>query len=246
MSGPSPSEFALHADLDRDSARREFAAAGRAQLRPFLSDDSAAVLLSHLRGREDWNLVLNAGEKVFEMDRAGQAALTEAQRRELDHRVGLAARSGFQYRFETIRVPDGEPARRRRDTLLDRFALFLSGGEPRDLLREVTGAADIAFADAQATCYRPGDFLTRHDDDVEGKGRRAAYVLGLTEGWRTDWGGLLMFHDAEGDVEQAYLPRFNALTLFAVPQPHSVGVVAPFAGAERFSVTGWLRTGTPA
>ena len=101
----------------------------------------------------------------------------------------------------------------------------------------MTGAADIAFADAQATAYAPGDFLTAHDDNVAGKARRAAYVLGLTPGWRTDWGGLLLFHRDS----TAWVPRFNTLNLFGVPQPHSVSQVASFAGNRRYAVTGWLR-----
>ena len=40
-----------------------------------------------------------------------------------------------------------------------------------DFIRAVTGEARVAFCDAQATRYRPGDILTAHDDDVEGKNR---------------------------------------------------------------------------
>ena len=54
-----------------------------------------------------------------------------------------------------------------------------------------------------------------------------------------------MFHDGEGDVRRGLLPRFNCLNLFAVPQPHSVSLVAPWAGHVRISVTGWLRSGHP-
>ena len=36
------------------------------------------------------------------------------------------------------------------------------------------------------------------------------------------------------------MPRFNALNVFAVPQPHSVSIVSPFAVGARYSVTGWL------
>jgi Rps23 Pro-64 3,4-dihydroxylase Tpa1-like proline 4-hydroxylase len=35
------------------------------------------------------------------------------------------------------------------------------------------------------------------------------------------------------------------LNIFAVPQPHSVTIVAPFAAAARYSVTGWLRMKRP-
>jgi SM-20-related protein len=50
-----------------------------------------------------------------------------------------------------------------------------------------------------------------------------------------------MFIDARGHVTQGLTPAFNALNLFKTPQLHSVSAVAPFAGANRLSVTGWLR-----
>jgi len=95
--------------------------------------------------------------------------------------------------------------------------------------------------DGQATQYLPGHFLTSHDDAVAGKNRVAAYVLSLTPGWRIEWGGLLQFHDGDGDVGLALAPRFNAMHLLRVPQVHSVSFVAPYAGTPRVSVTGWLR-----
>ena len=109
------------------------------------------------------------------------------------------------------------------------------------LLRRIIGDDSIARVDGQATRYLGGHFLTAHDDNVTGKNRVAAYVLSLTPAWRTEWGGLLQFHDNAGDVSGAFAPCFNALHLFRVPQLHSVTYVTPFAGAPRYSVTGWLR-----
>ncbi|MBL8647073.1 MAG: hypothetical protein JNL46_07435, partial [Sphingosinicella sp.] len=54
-------------------------------------------------------------------------------------------------------------------------------------------------------------------------------------------GGLLMFHDENGGISRVLTPAFNSLRVFAVPVPHSVSYVAPFAGKQRVSVTGWLR-----
>jgi Rps23 Pro-64 3,4-dihydroxylase Tpa1-like proline 4-hydroxylase len=233
-------EFALHPALDLDAARATFARDRRVQLAPFLSDASAAALAEDLAVREDWTLVLNAGDKTFEIDRAGQAALSEAQRAGLDARINAAARDGFQFRFESIRVPDDDDARAALDTPLAAFTRFLSSESVRTALRHVTDVRAIDFADAQATRYQAGDFLTGHDDDVAGKHRHAAYVLGLSPRWRTEWGGLLLFHD--GSTVEGWAPQFNALSLFAVPQPHSVSIVTPFAGAPRVSVTGWLRS----
>ena len=55
------------------------------------------------------------------------------------------------------------------------------------------------------------------------------------------WGGLLAFHGADGNVAEAFTPRFNTLNLLKVPTPHSVTQVALSAAADRISVTGWLR-----
>ncbi len=234
-------EFGLHPSIKADRVREAFARDRRVEIAPFLTEAAAAALRDHLLGRDDWRLVLNAGEKVYEIDRPGQAALTPAQREELERRVAASARDGFQYRFESIRVPDDVSERGARATLLDAFATFMSSSPALDLLRQITGVRDIAFADAQATSYGPGHFLTTHDDDVVGKNRRAAYVFGLTTDWRAEHGGLLLFHNGNGDICRGLVPRFNTLNLFAVPQLHSVSYVTPSAPRPRLSVTGWLR-----
>lgn len=106
----------------------------------------------------------------------------------------------------------------------------------------VTNQPQIARADGQLTRYRPGDFIGLHNDvGTETTERLTAYTLGLTRDWRTDWGGQLLFHDDKGDVLRGYIPRFNTLTLFKVPQLHSVAPVAPYAKTPRHSVVGWLR-----
>ena len=101
------------------------------------------------------------------------------------------------------------------------------------------GLAAIQRTDAQATLYRPGDFLTVHDDSIGGHKRLAAYVLNLTPIWRADWGGVLQFLGANGHVEEGYVPCFNALNVFRVPTQHSVSQVALY-GSLRYSITGWF------
>lgn len=239
--GDRSSRFELHPAMDLAACRGEFDRTGRLQIFPFLEGQGAAELLAHIKEREDWKLAVNARDRVFEIDRQARAALSPAQREQLESKIAASATAGFQYRYERIMVADEEAERRNRGSLLEEFALFMSSQPVMEFLRDITGFTDIVFADAQATCYDRGDFLTAHDDAVEGKNRRAAYVFGLTAGWRAEWGGLLMFHDAKGDIERALLPRMNALNLFAVPSQHSVSLVAPFAGRPRYAITGWLR-----
>lgn len=232
--------FAINPAVDVDRAADSFARTGRIHVAEFLAGDGAERLFAYLKDRADWRLLVNQGDKLFELDRVQQAALTPEARRQLDEAVYAAARRGFQYRYETARVPDEAAARAADPTPLNRFATFLST-EAADFLRRITGADDIAFADAQATAYGPGHFLTEHDDGVAGKRRRAAYVFGLSRDWDPDWGGLLTFQTPGSAEAEALIPAFNALNIFRVPQPHSVSFVTPFAPRRRYSVTGWLR-----
>ncbi len=227
---------------DAAALARAFAADGFVHIPDFLAGDCAERLHAMLRARADWRQVVSSESGAVELDRATRAAMTPEQRQALDDAVYARARAGFQFRFETIRVPDSAEARAASADPLAALAAWLSRGEARDFLRTVTGADDIAFADAQATAYSPGDFLTGHDDSIHGKDRRAAYVLGLTPVWRIEWGGLLLFHGADGHVARGLTPGFNSLNLFAVPAMHSVSEVTRAAAYRRYAVTGWLRT----
>lgn len=233
--------FELHPDIDVGRARSDYARLGRAQIAPILSDGAATALLADLRRRDDWMQAINSGERVYESSRAARSEMTDVQRQVLDTAVYAGARSGFQFRYETIRVPDGAAERGARGDPLAALATWLSEGAVRDLLRTITGEAAIDFADVQATAFAPGDFLTAHDDAVAGKRRHAAYVLGLTPEWRAEWGGLLLFHD-DRVVGHGFVPSFNTLNLFRVPQRHSVSEVSRAAPYRRYSVTGWLRS----
>lgn len=118
---------------------------------------------------------------------------------------------------------------------------FLNSPEFLDIGRKVTGFKNISKAEAHATLYTRGHYLTRHVDYGAQDERRAAYVLSLTRGWQPDWGGLLLFLKDNQDVSEGYLPRFNVLTIFDVKYLHTVTQVSSFAGAGRYSLTGWFR-----
>ena len=234
--------YRINPALDAERLSRAFQARSRLHIRDFLVAEDAERLAAALEAERSWKLMMNQGERLFELDAAVQAGMTPEKQVQVDAAVYAAAERGFQFRYGSIKAPVTEADRLSEPTALNAFALFLSG-EALAFLQAVTGAPDITFADAQATNYGPGHFLTSHDDDAADQNRRAAYVMNLTRDWRLDWGGLLTFHGDGGSVVEAFVPTFNALNLFAVPQPHSVTFVAPFAGARRYSITGWLRAG---
>ena len=239
-------EFELNLALDVAALSRRFASCGRLQIGDFLTADSAALLSSHLQQSDRWRHVFNSAERTIELPSNDWDTAAEVTRRPILQAIDEAAAFDFQYQYDNIRVPDGADDRARSETLLDRFAIFLSSEAVLDTLMQITGSRDLTFADCQATRYRSGDFLTPHNDELEGMNRRFAYVLSLTHDWLPRWGGLLHFVDAKGGVDETIAPRFNALSLFAIGQSHYVSQVATYAPIPRISVTGWLRTKAPA
>ena len=93
---------------------------------------------------------------------------------------------------------------------------------------------------AQGTRYRAGQFLTRHQDREDNENRVCAFVVNLSKNWDSDWGGLLQFHDGADRLVDSFVPYWNTLSLFRVPQSHTVSLVAPWAGADRLAITGWF------
>jgi SM-20-related protein len=222
-------------------ARAVFARLGRVHIPQVLAPTTAARTYQCLAEETPWQLHVNDGSKHYDVLDEKLELLTPADRVLMHQRILDNARHRFQCLYDNFPIHDAWQLGQHRSSYLMRLHDFLNGERFLGFARAVTGMPGIEFADAQATRFRPGHFLTEHDDSVDGKGRLAAYVLGFTAGWRADWGGILQFIDADGHVAEGYTPSFNALNLFRVPQRHAVSFVAPFADSARYSITGWLR-----
>ena len=232
--------FRINPNLDVDTLARTYAAERRVRIYRLLEPEGVAALYDHLNARKDWWHLINGPDGVLELSRGDRSRMSGKRRAELDREIHERARTGFQYRYEALRVPDNDDELEQDDPLSD-FAELMSSESMLTLLGAITGDTDLSFSDGQATAYGPGDFLTCHDDDVPGKNRRAAYVFGMTPGWKPEWGGLLLFHDDRDLTVMGQVPGFNTLDLFAVPRRHSVSIVTPAAATRRFAITGWLR-----
>ena len=212
---------------------------GRAQIADFLTEDTAQAI-HQAAVAETYNIVSRRGTGHMDMPQEWLAMLTPPQKQGLAQAIQQSATDEFQYLYDNYPLFDAVAngtAPQHWKAVHD----FLNGAEFLGLMRKVTGEERIEMADCQLTRFRRGHFLTEHDDEIAAKKRYYAYVLNLTPRWRIDWGGLLAFHGADGNVEEAFTPRFNALNLLKVPCPHSVTQVALSAGGERISITGWLR-----
>ena len=221
-----------------------YARDGMVQIGDFLTAESAEWLAAALERATPWRLAVSQQGRgqLLKMEEARALGAAEVQRR-----IGAAAAeaaAGFAFVYQAYPIIsallDGENPGHPTHVLAE----FFNSPDFLAFARAVTGEAGVTKIDAQATCFQPGNFLTLHDDTGEGE-RRAAYTLGLTREWRGDWGGQLLFHDADGDVVRGFKPRFNAWTVFRTPQLHSVSQVANYAAKPRLTVTGWLRDDPP-
>jgi len=212
---------------------------GRVQVDALLAASDAESLYA-AAVKVPYNVVTRRGSGHVDLPAAWLASLTPDQKGGLAQAVQSSAQTDFQYLYDNYPIYDLVGAGQAAPIWLD-LVSFLNSDAFLGAMRRLTGETRIALADAQLTRFRIGHFLTEHDDHAEGKNRFFAYVLNLTPIWRIEWGGLLAFHGEDGNLAEAFTPRFNTLNLLKVPSPHSVTQVALSAGADRISVTGWLR-----
>ena len=247
MHNPDPvtdEPIRFNAALDVEAAARVFAQRGRVRIADALEPVSAARLYACLLADVPWHLTYNEGEKNVFIDAAALQDRDDRTQQALLTAVLSRAQTDFQYLFRSYPMVSAYVQGHDPELFLHYVFEWLNDSRTLEVLRRITGIDALIKANAQATLYRPGHFLTQHDDSgYAEQHRRVAYVLYLTRGWRADWGGQLQFLDARGDVEEVWMPRFNSLGLFLVPTPHVVTYVAPFATQPRYAITGWLCDG---
>ena len=238
----SGDELRLDANVDPSLISSIFQRFGRVHITRILAPQSATRVFTALSKETPWSFALRDEAGDRNLDVSSLEELDPVARAALAASIDRTATAGFAYRYSNFRLDDHYIAGMHRELFLMSFYEFINSPPFLDFARAVTGVPEIAYADAQATLYRKGDFLTAHDDAVEGKNRHAAYVFNFTPGWRTDWGGLLAFPDEHGHLHEAFVPAFNALNLMRVPTMHLVTQVASYAGGGRYSITGRLRS----
>jgi Rps23 Pro-64 3,4-dihydroxylase Tpa1-like proline 4-hydroxylase len=227
----------LNPALDCEALATSYARTGRIHIPDALTPSSAERVYRCLREETPWSFLVHKDGRRTELRN-----LAASDRAQLAAAAWAYGQDHFAYCYDNHYLSHGLDPYLQPQHYQARVVEFLNSPAFISVMRRLTGMEGIAFADANATLYRPGDFLSAHNDLVPGQNRLAAYVISMTPGWRADWGGLLQFLDAGMNVEEeGYVPAFNALNLFRVPRAHRVSRVAP-DGASRYSITGWLRS----
>jgi Rps23 Pro-64 3,4-dihydroxylase Tpa1-like proline 4-hydroxylase len=235
------SPLSLNDCQDTCSLNAQFSQHGRVQKHNLIEKSHARELHAALT-RLEWRLVLNEGEKHFDIHPLQIKQLGRKKMMAIKNAAKQRAQHSFQYLFENYPIHDAIKAGRSLDTPIERVYKTFNTEQFLQKICYITGE-DVSFCDMQATRFRTGHFLTKHDDQVEGKNRRLAFVFSLSEKWRPNWGGQLEFLSPDDDVVEAFCPRFNTLSIFKVPSDHQVSAVKPDAQTSRLSLTGWFRTG---
>lgn len=231
----------LNPRLSVDSLARIYAADKLVQVEG-LFEESAAVEIERALASLPWRLICQDDTRRNVLLTNEQLnTMGEAERRRLEDGIRRRAAQNFGFVYWTYPMIDARIRGWDHGHPIHAVTDFLNSPTFIEFARALIDCPGISKVDAQASNYRAGSFLTRHVDAGEKQERRAAYTIGFTRNWQTDWGGLLMFIDQRFDVSRALKPRFNTLTVFDGLRLHAVSAVAPFAPVPRLSIVGWFR-----
>ena len=224
-------------DLDVDHWRRALALRSRVQIPDFLQPAAADALAAELIERVPWQLAERSEGESRTTPRG--AYPDEAEFARVLQRGYARAGESYQFAYDSYMLERAAKEGWDPGLLVHRVLEFVNTPEFIAFARYLADDPSITHASAQCTRYRAGQYLMPHEDLDVSEGRRYAYVINLGRDWKSDWGGQLQFLDAAGNVVETFLPRWNSLSLFRVPQTHQVTLVAPWAARPRHAITGW-------
>ncbi|HEY5806575.1 MAG TPA: hypothetical protein VIT67_01325, partial [Povalibacter sp.] len=152
MPEPQP-PVSLDSTLDLRGIASVYSARGRVHVPGILSRASAQAAHQCLMNEVPWQLHCNDGERSFDLGRDQVSSLPEATQVLLHDRLVSNAANGFQFLFDNFPLSDAHAQGRGEALYVMRVFEFLNSTPFLDFARQVTGATDISFADAQATLY---------------------------------------------------------------------------------------------
>lgn len=237
------SELSLHlrSDHDVEAYAKAYTRDGMVRIERLFPDDVAEAIFDVLSKATPWRVVHSDSEGKHKYYKPQEwQGLSPQDRQATFQNVLSQARDGFAYLYSCYPMIDAYIDGDDPQWPLHAMTEFLNSPEMLTFTKSITNEPSVIKHDGQATLYAPGHFLNAHNDTGDHAERRAAYVMGFTKGWHVNWGGQLLFLDGK-DTQCGFSPSFNTLTLFKVPREHVVTQVTNFAGAGRYSITGWLR-----
>ena len=235
-----PVDIRINQSLDPGRPHVAFQKTGRLQIPEFFARETAEYLYQLLLDNKTWYLTYNEGQENYESSLTKFQALESLQQQRFMGRIYQRASDQFQYVFNQYYITQAIELGEQPGHPMHALQEFMNRDSTLSFMRTLTGQEDVRKADAYASWYAPGHFLTQHDDLHGTHDRVAALTFSMTKGWDRNWGGHLAFFDDAGNIEEAFMPSFNTLNIFLIPQKHAVQQVAPFAATRRTSYLSWL------
>lgn len=229
--------FITNQNLDVDEIAQDYAVDLRVKVSNFLPENQARDLSECLAGLSSYRHAFIHGGKFGEASREDLRALPEPDRNRFISDIMKQAANGVGFWYERHQVTLED------EGLIGDMFSWLNSEALLETIAKITATPQFGGAIAQATRFRRGDFLTRHQDIVTKERRKVAFVINLSQRWHPDWGGLLQFYELSGKPRDAWNPDFNSLSLFDVSHVHSVTSVSSFAPEARFAISGWFQLG---
>ena len=205
----------------------------------FLNQDYANALYQTLLNDTPWSYAYFSGDTGGKISPNEILSLGFDQLKDKLNGIKKCGPSEYQFLYQTYMIVTAYLKGENKGHFLHKLLEMFNSEFFVGLMKAITACNDIIKIDAQATNFIKGGFIKEHNDADSIKGRRYAYVLSMTKDWVADWGGLLHF-TKQGQVTKTFVPAYNRLTIFEVPQTHYVSQVTTFAGENRFAVTGWM------
>ena len=248
---PTMTSISLLTESPAESHIQRLAKQGRTRIEAIFNPESASLIHAALSQDTPWHLAYSdENSAAKELSPAELETLSEASLAEILRGVNQRAGTQYQYVYKFFPIINAilqnqlDP-----NSTLYQIATLLNGTAFLKFARRLTGDNSIVKFNPVATRYDPGHFLNMHDDFGDGReshsnGQRLyAVVFGFSRDWASNWGGgTNFFAEADSSWAETWYPGFNTMTIFKVPALHSVSPVAPFAQANRYSITGWLRS----
>jgi SM-20-related protein len=238
---PFVARIELSDSLDVDCLRASFARKGRLLIGQVLRQDCATALREYLESDTEWGISLapNARGRRF----ASAVTYRGFNRSQMRDVFDIAYSDGgaqYAHLYETFSLSNYRNGSSRAGQYYAQFCEFVRSEPFLRFVRQITGLESVRTSTMVACRYRAGHFYASHVDATGGDGHRASYILNLSDYWDAQWGGLLRFKREDGHIDEAYLPRFNSMSIFLSSLEHAVGIVAPYAQHARYSIAGDL------
>jgi SM-20-related protein len=229
-------------NIDMERAKAAYAFQRRLQVRDIFNDISAEAIHDCLIRDTPWGFAYWDGAATCILNKDETDSITRSRARRIAQDVQDRAKSGaFSFAYHCYPITRQVAANTDTPLLIDVLFDFLNSRDVLDTVCELTGEERLCRADASATLYAANQFQSIQND-AGAYDRRIGYMLNFSRDWREDWGGYLQFFNDDGDITQAFKPRFNSLDLFERSQRHSISAVPPHAPNGRLAISGWFYT----